>query len=137
MKTADGGHSTNYFDTLIEVSSDSAAIESRVPQKAGSVAAMQYEMISGAPYQHTSDDVIFAVHAARKGITPTDVARAEFFSRGQACFRASPLVKTHGFGVHSDAKGRVALLGIESAQYQDLKADPKVTKVAGMRSKRG
>ena len=137
MKTTEGSHSTNYFDTLIEVSPDSGAVEARVPRKAGSVAAMQYEMVSGAPYQHTSDDVIFAVHASRKGIAPTAAARAAFFSRGQACFRASPLVKTHGFGVHSDAKGRIALYGVETAQYQDLKADPDVIKVAGMRSKRG
>ncbi|MCB9994684.1 MAG: hypothetical protein H6873_13660 [Hyphomicrobiaceae bacterium] len=136
MKTEDGGHTTNYSNTLIEISPDCGALSARVPTKPGTVATMQYEMISQAPYAHTSDDVIFAVHAARAGIAPTEEARTEFYSRGQACLRSSLLVKSYGFGVHHDKEGRVAIFGVETPQYQDLVADPGVTKVPGMRSKR-
>lgn len=95
-------------------------------------------MIAGAPYAHTSDDVIFTVHADRAGIPEDEraAARAEFFSRGQACLRASPLVKTHGWGVHSDGQGRVALVAVESPQYAAMASDTRLAKVEGMRSSR-
>lgn len=132
-------HSTNYADTLILVSPDTRATAGRTPDKPGTVAAMQFAMISGAPYAHTSDDVIFTVHADRAGI-PADeraAAREAFFSRGQACLRASPLVRSHGWGVHSDAEGRVALLAMDSPEYAAMLEVPRIDKVAGMRSARG
>lgn len=138
MKTGGGGHTTNYADTLILVSPDTKARAAKVPASAESVAGRQYRMIADAPYAHTSDDVIFTVHADRAGI-PVDeraAARAEFFSRGQACLRASPLVRSHGWGVHSDAQGRVALMAMESAHYGAMAADARLAKVDGMRSKR-
>ena len=131
-------HSTNYFNTLILVSPDTKAEVGRVPNKEGSVAALQFQMIWNAPYALTSDDVIFGVFAMRKNIAlaEREDARKIYFSKGQACLRASPLVKTHGWGVHADEQGRIALFGVESAQYADLSADDSVTKIAGMRSKR-
>ena len=131
-------HTTNYSNTLILVSPDTAASVAKVPSKADSIAGRQYRMLADAPYRHTSDDVIFAVHAERSGIAPEDRAEARrtFFSRGQACLRTSPLVRSHGWGVHADAKGRVALIAMESAAYRALAEDADVAKVNGMRSKR-
>jgi len=95
------GHTTNYVDTLILVSPDTKAMAARVPDKPGTVADLQYRMIAGAPHRLTSDDVIFSGYAARAGIAEPDRprARAEFFSRGQACLRSSPLVRSHGWGI--------------------------------------
>jgi Family of unknown function (DUF6157) len=62
--------------------------------------------------------------------------RAVFFSKGQACLRASPLVKQYGWGVHHDAKGRVALIAAESPEYAALSASHRLTRVPGMRSSR-
>lgn len=131
-------HTTNYANTFIAVSPDTVATAGRVPEKAGSVAALQWAMIHAAPYTYTSDDVIFAVHAERKEIAEADraAARAAFFSKGQPCLRSSPLVKTHGWGVHHDDKGRVALVGRDSAAYAAMSARQDLTIVAGMRSKR-
>ena len=131
-------HSANYFDTLIEISEDSPTRVARVPEKPGTVAAMQYERVAAAPYALTSDDLIFGVHAERTEIPEEErhTARSQFFSRGQACLRASPLVKTHGWGVHHDHQGRVALVAAGSNAYAALQADPAVTKVMGMRAKR-
>jgi Family of unknown function (DUF6157) len=131
-------HTTNYIDTLITLSPDSKTVKSKVPDKEGSVAAETWRMISAAPYALTSDDVIFGVFAMRKGI-PADEqvkARAVFFSKGQACLRASPLVKQYGWGVHHDAKGRVALIAAESPEYAALSASHRLTRVPGMRSSR-
>ena len=75
-------HTTNYANTFIAVSPDTVATVSRVPEKAGSVAALQWAMIQAAPYTYTSDDVIFAVHAERKEIAEADraAARAAFIN---------------------------------------------------------
>lgn len=102
------------------------------------MAEMQYEMIAKNPYKFTSDDIFFQVFADRKDLTKDEhgKARKEFFSKGQPCFRASPLTKTYGFGIHSDGNGKVALYGMETEAYQQFLANPEVKKVKAMRSKR-
>ncbi|GAA4284422.1 DUF6157 family protein [Brevibacterium daeguense] len=134
-------HTTNYFSTLITVAPDSTAATARVPKTGAggpSVAAQQFALISEHPYQLTSDDVIFTVWADRAGIAEPEreAARQQFFSKGQACLRASPLPKTHGFGIHSDRNGRVALVPMDSPRYDELAADDTVTKKPAMRSRR-
>jgi len=54
-----------------------------------------------------------------------------------ACLRASPLVKTYGWGIHHDSEGKVALVGRQTDEYKKLVQDRDVEKVAGMRSRRG
>lgn len=133
-------HSTNYYNTFIEVAEDSRVAQGVPPPSRPnkSIAERQFEMISAHPYKYTSDEVFFQVYADRNDLVQEDyeVARAAFFSKGQPCFRASPLTRTYGFGVHSDAQGRVALYAMESEAYQKLLADPSVAKVKAMRTKR-
>jgi len=131
-------HSTNYFNTLILASPDCTATVGTVPQKPGTVAAIQYEMLSASPYQMTSDDLLLAVEARRKGVKRDKLPafKKVFFSQPHACLRGSPLVKSYGRGIHHDANGRVALVGCETGQYKTLVDDPNVKKVAGMRSRR-
>ncbi len=62
--------------------------------------------------------------------------RQIFFSKGQPCFRASPLTKRYGWGVHANAEGKIAIFGVDSAEYQALLIDDSVTKKKAMRSKR-
>lgn len=68
-------------------------------------------LLSSAPYAMTSDELLLAVENDRKG----PVAADAFFARSQACLRVSPLVKRHGYGLHHDAEGRVALVAMEGA----------------------
>jgi hypothetical protein len=140
MKTKTGGHTTNYIDTFIEVAEDTKSHKGTVPPSKDSktVAEMQYIMVSKNPYKFTSDDVLFQVYADRNDLTKSEykAAREEFFSKGQACFRASPLTKTYGFGVHSDSQGKIAIYGVESKEYQKFLKDKKITKVKAMKSKR-
>lgn len=132
--------STNYFNTLIEVAEDCPATVGKVPpiKKKKSVANLQFEMLFERPYVLSSDEVLFAVHATRKQIPEADweAAREAFFSKGQPCFRASPLTKRYGWGVHSDAEGKLALYGVESDEYARLVADDSVVKKKAMRSKK-
>lgn len=133
-------HTANYTDTFISVAEDCPVHEAAIPEHkaAPSVAALQYAMISTDPYKHTSDDVIFAVHAMRQEIPRSEwkEARELFFSKGQACLRASPLTKRYGFGIHSDAHGRVALVPLGSKAYATFAGDQRLKQVKAMRSKR-
>lgn len=132
---------TNYYDTFIEVADDCPAASAEVPPQKGdakTAAALQFEMISGHPYTYTSDDVLFQVFALKNNIAHKALQeeREQFFSKGQPCFRASPLTKRYGWGVHSDARGRLALYAVESKEYKKLSHDPRLKHLKAMRSKR-
>lgn len=129
-------HTTNYVDTLILPAEDCKAV-AKVPDKAGTVAQLQFERLS-APYVFDSDTLLVEVTGVRRDV-PSDKwidLRAEIFSTGQACLRASPLVKTHGWALHHDGQARVALVDPTSDRFQDLMDDPNVFKVKGMRNSR-
>jgi hypothetical protein len=131
-------HSTNYTNTFIQVADDCKAAVGTVPpeKQEKTVARMQYEFIAHNPYRYTSDDLIFAVYAARNQIPEAelDAKRAEFFSKGQACLRASPLGKTYGWGIHYDAESRIAVYPRESDNYERLRADGSLQQLKAMRS---
>jgi hypothetical protein len=130
--------STNYKNTLITASPDSTAAQGTVPAKSGSVAGMQHALLQAKPYEFTSDDLLFEVHARRNNIAEADRAaeRAAFFAKSQACLRASPLVKQFGWGLHHDENNRVAAFGVESVEYQTFLSRSDLKVVLGMRSRR-
>lgn len=133
--------STNYTGTFIQVADDcptAAAEQPPVGGKAPTIAALQYALIAEHPYEFTSDDVLFEVYAVRQGISTDERpgARETFFAKGQPCLRSSPLGKRYGWGIHHDADSRVALVPLGSDEYRALAADPTVTQVKAMRSKR-
>ena len=133
--------STNYFNTLIEIAEDCPAATGEIPPERGnkkSIANHQYEMLVDSPYRFSSDDVLFTVFALRKEISKGEwaMAREAFFKKDQPCFRASPLPKRYGWGIHSNQDGKIALLAVDSEAYQLLLADGSVKKKKAMRSKR-
>jgi hypothetical protein len=133
--------STNYFNTFIEVAEDCPATKGEIPplkDNKKSVANLQFEMLHEHPYKFTSDDILFAVFATRKEIPEEELAeqRALFFSKGQPCFRASPLTKRYGWGIHSNEEGKIAMFSVELEAYQKFIADDSVVKKKAMRSKR-
>ena len=134
-------HTTNYCNTLIEVADDSPAICGTTPPTKGespTVANIHFDLVSKHPYQYSSDDVAFRTFAVKKDLIESEMetARAAFFAKGQACMRCSPLTKRYGWGVHSNAEGKIALFGVESEEYERLLNDPAVDKVKAMRSSR-
>ena len=133
---------TNYINTFIEVAEDCPAGAAEIPPQRGTdktAANIQFETVIGHPYQFTSDDVIFKVHAHKNKINGAALTgeREKFFSKGQPCLRASPLTKRYGWGVHADAKGKIALYAVESPEYKKLQKDKSLEHVKAMRSKRG
>ena len=134
-------HTTNYTNTFIAIAEDCPIEMGEIPPTkvdAKSIATLQFELLSQNPYKFSSDDVIFQVYAARKGITKKEfkTERKEFFSKGQACFRASPLTKRYGWGIHNNTAGKIALFGSETPEYQKFMADDTIIKKKAMRSKR-
>lgn len=132
-------HTTNYTDTFITIAEDSAVIAGEAPpvkDDKQTVASLQFDMIKKHPYKFTSDDVLFTVYAQRNDLTKGELkaAREQFFSKGQACLRASPLTKRYGWGVHSNAEGKVALYGCETEAYDNFTQDKKLKVVKAMRS---
>lgn len=134
-------HTTNYFNSFIEVAEDcaeSTGVEPSIRGDKKSIAKHQYEWISHNPYKYTSDDVIFGVDALRKDIPEDELthARKDFFSKGQPCFRSSPLTKQYGWGLHSNEDGKIAIYALGSEKYEEFVNDDSLQKVKAMRSKR-
>lgn len=134
-------HSTNYTDTFIEVAPDCPVLFAEIPPSGKnnkSLALLQFEILWENPYKFTSDDVLFSVFAIRNHIPEDELeeARHRFFSKGQPCFRASPLTKRYGWGIHSNEEGKIALYACESLAYQKLRHSPLLTILKAMRSKK-
>jgi hypothetical protein len=134
-------HTTNYKDTFIEVAEDCPVNAAEIPPEkttGKTLATIQFEMVSENPYKFTSDDVLFHCYAVKNEVPKSELkeARELFFSKGQACFRCSPLTKRYGFGVHANEKEKIALYPMESKEYKAFLKDKKLQKVKAMKSKR-
>lgn len=134
-------HTTNYYNTFIEVAEDCPVDAGQVPlirQNTESIANIQFELLSKNPYKYTSDDVLFQVFAKRNSLEERDHSeeRKKLFSRGQPCLRSSPLTKRYGWGIHCNEEGKIALYGVEKDEYQKFLADVNIKKIKAMRSKR-
>ncbi|MGC3947297.1 MAG: DUF6157 family protein [Chryseolinea sp.] len=134
-------HTTNYTNAFIEVADDCPVNKAELPPRKAdkaTIANMQFDMIYDHPYQYTSDEVIFTTHAVRNEIPRVEwqEARQQFFSKGQACMRSSPLGKRYGWGIHHDRNSKVALYPMESSDYKKFIKDKSLEHVKAMRSKR-
>lgn len=132
-------HSTNYTNTFIVIAEDCPTTKGEVPpikENAKTVANIQFEMVKNNPYKFTSDDILFQVFADRNDLTKSEYkeAREKFFSKGQPCFRASPLTKRYGWGVHNDKDGKMAIFGAESTEYKQLLKDKTLKVINAMKS---
>ncbi|MBN9523231.1 hypothetical protein J0H58_32740 [bacterium] len=137
---------TPITDTFVLVADDCPETRGEVPPGRGdgpTVPAIQHELLAARPYQLTLEDLIFETHVRRLGLTAAQVrsrgaaVRAELFAKPHPCLRASPLTKRYGWGAHHDASGRIALYGMETADYRRLAAaGPGLTVVKAMRTRR-
>lgn len=132
-------HTTNYTDTFIEIADDCPTTRGEIPPAKTdkkTVANIQFEMISKNPYKYTSDDILFQVFANKNDLAKSEYkeTREQFFLKGKPCFRASPLTKRYGWGVHNDKHGKVAIFGAESSEYEKLSKDKNLKIVKAMKS---
>jgi len=133
-------HTTNYKNTFIEIAEDCPVSGGQIPptKRTLTLASIQYEMVVENPYQFTSDDVMFECYAQKNDITENERAegRKDFFSKGQACFRSSALLKRYGFGIHHNEEGKVAIYPAGSEEYERLVNDDSIAKVIVIRNNR-
>jgi len=124
-----------YRHTLIAVADDCPV----VPKKSGTIAAIQYELIVSG--EHTQSDVLFSswlLRQPKKKRTKSEltILREKFFSKPQACLRASPLPKKYGWGLLFDRDGRVSLCAMESAKYKQIVSEKRLVILKALRSSR-
>jgi hypothetical protein len=135
MKT----HTTNYQNTFIVIADDCTATNGEIPPLKNdnkTAANIQFDLIHKNPYKYTSDDVLFHVFADKNELIKSELkaARENYFSKGQPCFRASPLTKRYGWGVHHDKDGKIAIYGAETQEYKKLTGDKNLKVVKAMKS---
>lgn len=131
----------SYRNTLIAISEDSALTAAIIPApKNGkpTIASIEYELMSANPYRFTQDDVQFSTYIIKHAIDSEreEELREPFFAKPKACFRASPLVKKYGWGIHYDADGKVAIYDVGGEKYRELLHSDQLVVLKGMRSKR-
>lgn len=132
-------HTTNYFNTLIEVSEDCPADKAETPPvkiDKPTIANFQFDQLINHPYQFTSDELLFQQHIRKNDIIEADFdsEKEKFFSKGQPCLRTSPLTKRYGWGIHYNDLGKMALYARESENYQQFVADKTISKIKAMKS---
>jgi hypothetical protein len=133
-----------YADTFIVVAEDCPVDRGTPPVGRGgrpTAATVQFEMLAGAPYEHRSEDLIFAATTLGRSLVEASederrVAMDAFFAKPQACLRASPLPKRWGWGLHFDGDSRVAVYGCDTDEYRRLATDPALAQLKAMRSTR-
>lgn len=131
----------SYKNTFITISEDSTADSGIVPpERHGrpTIASIEYDLMKKNPYQYTQDDVQFQTYLIKNQIETDnmDELRNQFFATSKACFRASPLVKKYGWGIHYDDQGKVAIYDVNSEKYDEFLKMENITLLKGMRSKR-
>jgi len=132
-------HSTNYYNTFIEIADDCPISNGEIPptkSETKTVANIQFEMVRNNPYKFSSDDILFQVFALKNDLIESEYkeAREKFFSKGQACFRASPLTKRYGWGVHYNDDGKMAIYGADSPEYEKFSNDKTLKIIKAMKS---
>ncbi|WP_318293179.1 DUF6157 family protein [Peribacillus frigoritolerans] len=123
------------------ISEDSKVSSAKVPvikNEKPTIAYIEHELINNNPYKFTQEDVQFKTYLIKNQMEAENAAqlREQFFSKSKACFRASPLVKNYGWGIHYNNQGKIAIYDVNSEMYNQLLKQDDITKLKGMRSKR-
>lgn len=133
----------SYTNTFITIAPDCPATAGTVPAagRSGKTKALiEYELLTEHPYAYTGEDLHFEVHVRHKGIPAETVAlkgaqiREELLRKPYPCMRASMLPKKYGWGVHYNEEGKIAIYGVETAEYRELAERGDIRRLAAMRS---
>lgn len=130
----------SYKNTLITISEDSKVSSAKVPvikNEKPTIAYIEHDVINNNPYKFTQEDVQFKTYLTKNQMEAENSAelREQFFSKSKACFRASPLVKNYGWGIHYNNQGKIAIFDVNSEMYNQLLKQDDITKLKGMSPK--
>jgi len=129
----------SYKNTFIEISEDSVVNSAITPlprNNKPTIASIEYDLISNNPYKYTQEDVQIQTYLIKNQIKSDelDEIRKHFFQKPKAWFRASPLVKKYGWGIHYDDEGKLAIYDVNSERYEQFLKSGNITLLKGMRS---
>ncbi|MGE7989176.1 DUF6157 family protein [Lysinibacillus fusiformis] len=131
----------SYKNTFIKISEDSEVTSAVTPlprNNKPTIASIEFDLIKHNPYKYTEADVQFQTYLIKNQIESNsfDEISKQFFQKSKACFRASPLVKKYGWGIHYDDEGKLALYDVNSEEYEQFLHSDQITLLNGMCSKR-
>jgi hypothetical protein len=135
----------SYTNTFIKVAVDCPVDKSEIPvtkKDKKPLHLIQYELLKDNPYTLDHEELIYESFVRQKEI-PADTLKedsekikAELFSKGHPCLRASALTKRYGFGAHYNEKAKIAIYPLESKEYKEFIADEGIKIIPAMKTKR-
>nr|WP_321465095.1 DUF6157 family protein [uncultured Desulfobulbus sp.] len=102
------------------VADGSLVTEGIVPQKAGSIAAAEYAVLSRQPYELPPRQLFVEVHHVHR--------RRPHLKCASYPLAGMELPKRFGWGVHVNPLGKVGLVACDSEEYREMLHDPYVKK---------
>jgi len=109
-------------EELIEVAEDCPVDRAEPPPDGDpkTIARIGYEILVENPYKFTEREFYHELHAVRR-----ERPDLKFDSYN---IKRAPIVKVHGWGVHRNQDGMLALVAMESDRYRELQDSVKTTK---------
>ncbi|BCG47082.1 hypothetical protein GEOBRER4_n1904 [Citrifermentans bremense] len=109
-------------EELIAVAEDCPVNRAEAPPKGNpkTIARLGYEILIEHPYKYTEREFFYELHAVRR-------KRPDLNYESYNIKRAQ-IVKVHGWGIHRDQDGKLALVAMESPRYKELQATIKTSK---------
>ena len=135
----------SYKNTFVKVSEDCPVLAAEIPVAKNSkkpAHVIQYEILTQNPYRFDHEELIWEVNVQQKEISKEvlesegEEMKAQMFSKGHPCMRASALVKRYGFGAHYNEHGKIAVYPLGSPEYAQFLKQENIKVLAGMRSKK-
>lgn len=107
-------------EELIMVAEDSVVDRAVVPGPKKTIPRITYEVLIENPYKYTEEDLRHEVHVVRRNKSGLKL--------GSYNIKRSLLLQKFGWGIHRNKQGKMALIPVESAKYQELLGSINTTK---------
>lgn len=111
------------LEELILVAGDCPVSKSHVPslgRTTKTIARISYEVLIDSPFIFTEREFYHEVHVVRRNRHDLKIEAYNI--------KRSPLVKKYGWGIHRNHRGKLALIPMESDEYQRLQESIVVKK---------
>ncbi|GIQ71384.1 hypothetical protein DUZ99_15835 [Xylanibacillus composti] len=130
-----------YVNTFIRIAEDCPTASGVVPasnRQLKPIHLLQYELLTGAPYTYTHDELLFEVNRRRDEVPEEqgEAYREQLLAKKHPCLRASMLPKKYGWGVHYNEQGKIAIYAAGTPDYQAWLTDSQTTVLPAMRNSR-
>jgi hypothetical protein len=111
------------MEQLITVSEDYPSKKSKQPLREGTAIKLLHDVLEANPYKYTEREYFHHVHHVLRKRTDLKIDEYKI--------RRSDLVKKYGYGIHTNAEGKIAMVPCESTKYKMLLEDESIAKVQG------